>query len=161
MLKQFLCVYHVIAYFLISAITNDASDTVNVPTNTASTLNTSLPVTPNKPTSQSTRTIESARLSIFIKNTDTTNTDFKSAVLSLGRQGEKFTIIFMDPPYYKNMFIDALSSVDENNLLEEDGIIVVEHDTKDSFPDNVGRLYKDREKKYGNTTLTFYKMEEA
>ena len=91
----------------------------------------------------------------------TLNTDFKSAVLSLGRQGEKFTIIFMDPPYYKNMFIDALSSVDENNLLEEDGIIVVEHDTKDSFPDNVGRLYKNREKKYGNTTLTFYKMEEA
>ena len=91
----------------------------------------------------------------------TLNTDFKSAILSLGRQGDKFTIIFMDPPYYKNMFIDALSSVDENNLLEEDGIIVVEHDTKDSFPDNVGRLYKDREKKYGNTTLTFYKMEEA
>ena len=86
---------------------------------------------------------------------------YKRQVLSLGRQGEKFTIIFMDPPYYKNMFIDALSSVDENNLLEEDGIIVVEHDTKDSFPDNVGRLYKNREKKYGNTTLTFYKMEEA
>ena len=29
------------------------------------------------------------------------------------------------------------------------------------LPENVGRLYKDREKKYGNTTLTFYKMEEA
>ena len=38
--------------------------------------------------------------------------DFKGAVTSLGRQGEKFNIIFMDPPYYKNMFIDALSSVD-------------------------------------------------
>ena len=97
-----------------------------------------------------------------VENESTTlNIDFKSAVTSLGRQGEKFTIIFMDPPYYKNMFIDALSSVDENNLLEEDGIIVVEHDTKDSFPENVGRLYKSREKKYGNTTLTFYKMEEA
>ena len=91
----------------------------------------------------------------------TLNMDFKGAVTSLGRQGEKFNIIFMDPPYYKNMFIDALSSVDENNLLEEDGIIVVEHDTKDSFPENVGRLYKSRDKKYGNTTLTFYKMEEA
>lgn len=64
----------------------------------------------------------------------TLNTDFKSAVLSLGRQGEKFTIIFMDPPYYKNMFIDALSSVDENNLLEEDGIIVVEHEYKRQLP---------------------------
>lgn len=91
----------------------------------------------------------------------TLNTDFKNAIVSLGKKSEKFNIIFMDPPYYKNMFIDALSAVDENNLLEEDGIIVVEHDTVDSFPENVGRLYKNRDKKYGNTTLTFYKMEEA
>ena len=63
----------------------------------------------------------------------TLNTDFKSAVLSLGRQGEKFTIIFMDPPYYKNMFIDALSSVDENNLLEEDGIIAVSYTHLDVY----------------------------
>ena len=66
----------------------------------------------------------------------------------------------MDPPYYKNMFSDALLSVDENELLKEDGIIVVEHDTVDKFPDNMGRLYKSREKKYGNTTITFYKLEE-
>ncbi|WP_290687084.1 16S rRNA (guanine(966)-N(2))-methyltransferase RsmD [Intestinibacter sp.] len=90
----------------------------------------------------------------------TMNIDFKSAILSLGNKGEKFNIIFMDPPYYKNMFEDALSMVDQNNLLEEDGVIVVEHDTKDSFPENIGRLYKSRDKKYGKTTLTFYKMEE-
>ena len=58
------------------------------------------------------------------------------------------------------MFSDALLSVDENELLKEDGIIVVEHDTVDKFPDNMGRLYKSREKKYGNTTITFYKLEE-
>ncbi|MGM9532539.1 16S rRNA (guanine(966)-N(2))-methyltransferase RsmD [Intestinibacter sp.] len=91
----------------------------------------------------------------------TMNIDFKSAILSLSNKGEKFNIIFMDPPYYKNMFEDALSMVDQNNLLEEDGVIVVEHDTKDSFPENIGRLYKSRDKKYGKTTLTFYKMEEA
>lgn len=91
----------------------------------------------------------------------TLNMDFKKAIKYLGVKGEKFNIIFMDPPYYENMFIDALKLVDENNLLEKDGIIVVEHDTKDSFPDSVGRLYKGRDKKYGNTTLTFYNMEEA
>lgn len=91
----------------------------------------------------------------------TLNIDFKSAIASLGHKGEKFTVIFMDPPYYEDMFIDALTLVDKNDLLEEDGIIVAEHDTKDKFPDNVGRLFKDREKKYGKTTLTFYKMEEA
>ena len=88
------------------------------------------------------------------------NLDFKSAVNSLALKNEKFDVIFMDPPYYKNMFSDALGGIDNNNLLKEDGIIVVEHDTKDEFPENIGRLYKNREKKYGNTTLTFYKMEE-
>ena len=33
-----------------------------------------------------------------------------------------------------------LNAIDDNNLLKEDGIIVVEHDTKDKFPDNIGRL---------------------
>ena len=89
------------------------------------------------------------------------NLDFKSAINSLSSKNKQFDVIFMDPPYYKNMFSDALSAVDNNNLLKEDGIIVVEHDTVDKFPDNMGRLYKSREKKYGNTTLTFYKMEEA
>ena len=88
------------------------------------------------------------------------NLDFKSAINSLCLKKEKFDVIFMDPPYYKNMFMDALCSIDNNKLLKEDGIIVVEHDTKDKFPDNIGRLYKNRDKKYGNTTLTFYKLEE-
>lgn len=88
------------------------------------------------------------------------NLDFKSAIKSLALKNQRFDVIFMDPPYYKNMFNDALSEIDNNNILKEDGIIIVEHDTKDKFPDDIGRLYKSREKKYGNTTITFYKMEE-
>ena len=88
------------------------------------------------------------------------NLDFKTAIDRLNVQNKKFDIIFMDPPYYKNMFIDALSNIDNSDLLSEDGIIVVEHDTKDKFIDKIGRLEKSKEKKYGNTTLTFYKLEE-
>ena len=58
------------------------------------------------------------------------------------------------------IYIDCLKSIDELNLLKEDGLIVVEHDTKDILPDKVNRLEKTKDKKYGNTTLTFYKMEE-
>ena len=89
------------------------------------------------------------------------NVDYKSAISSLKTKNEKFDVIFMDPPYYKNMFDDALSRVDEGNLLREDGIVVVEHDTKDEFPEKIGRLYKSRDKKYGGTTVTFYKLEES
>lgn len=69
-------------------------------------------------------------------------------------------MIFMDPPYYENLFIDALKKIDESNILKEDGIIIVEHDTKEEFPENIGKLTKERSKKYGNTTLTFYGMED-
>ena len=88
------------------------------------------------------------------------NIDLKDAVKRLSVQNQKFDVIFMDPPYYENMFIDCLKSIDELNLLKEDGLIVVEHDTKDLFDDSIGRLYKSREKKYGNTTITFYKLED-
>lgn len=87
------------------------------------------------------------------------NIDFKDAVKRLSSQNQKFDVIFMDPPYYENMFIKCLKSIDELNLLHEDGIIVVEHDTKDLLDESIGNLVKSRDKKYGNTTLTFYKLE--
>lgn len=87
------------------------------------------------------------------------NADFKDAVKKLQVQKEKFDVIFMDPPYYKDMFVSALEGIDNADLLDEDGIIIIEHDTKDTFPNNIGRLEKDKSKKYGSTTLTFYKME--
>lgn len=88
------------------------------------------------------------------------NADFKDAVSRLKVQKNKFDVIFMDPPYYKDMFVDALEKIDDADLLNEDGLIIVEHDTKDVFPEKIARLEKSKDKKYGNTTLTFYKMEE-
>lgn len=88
------------------------------------------------------------------------NSDFKTAIDKLKMQNSKFDIVFMDPPYYKNMFIESIEKIDNSNLLNEEGIIVIEHDSDDSFPEKLGRLEKTRDKKYGNTTLTFYKLEE-
>ncbi|MGL5643103.1 MAG: 16S rRNA (guanine(966)-N(2))-methyltransferase RsmD [Paraclostridium sp.] len=94
------------------------------------------------------------------ENSEVVNLDYKSAIDRLENMLHKFDIIFMDPPYYENIFIDALKKVDESNILKEDGIVVVEHDTKHEFPENIGSLVKDKSKKYGNTTLTFYCMED-
>lgn len=88
------------------------------------------------------------------------NLDFKDSINKLSVQKNKFDIIFMDPPYYKNMFIEAINRINSSELLSEDGILIVEHDTNDEFPENIGILNKIRDKKYGNTTLTFYKLEE-
>ena len=93
-------------------------------------------------------------------NAEILNIDYKSAIERVKNKNYKFDIIFMDPPYYENMFIDSLKKIDESDILKDDGIIVVEHDTKQKFPESIGKLIKDRSKKYGNTTLTFYCMED-
>lgn len=93
-------------------------------------------------------------------NSEVLNLDYKLAIDKLKAKSYKFDMIFMDPPYYENLFIDALKKIDESNILKEDGIIIVEHDTKEEFPENIGKLTKERSKKYGNTTLTFYGMED-
>ncbi len=98
------------------------------------------------------------------------NLDFKDAINKLKIQNNninklkiqnnKFDVIFMDPPYYENMFIDALEKIAEASLLKEDGIIIIEHDTKDKFPEEIKNLIQTKSKKYGNTTLTFYTLED-
>ncbi len=87
------------------------------------------------------------------------NSDFKEAI-RVKIKNEKFDVVFMDPPYYKNLFIECLETIEESNILSEDGIIVVEHDTKEILPDEVKNLEKYRTKKYGNTTITFYRIGE-
>jgi 16S rRNA (guanine(966)-N(2))-methyltransferase RsmD len=91
---------------------------------------------------------------------ETMLTDYAGAISKLSLKNEKFDVIFMDPPYHKNIFIPALEKISSAKILKDDGIIIVEHDSKDTLPDNVGNLVKDRDKKYGKTTLSFYILED-
>ncbi|SHJ58635.1 16S rRNA (guanine(966)-N(2))-methyltransferase RsmD [Tepidibacter formicigenes] len=86
--------------------------------------------------------------------------DAISAINKLGVRRDKFDIIFMDPPYLKNLIEPVLEEISKKNILEEDGIIIVEHDTKDELLEEINNLYKYREKKYGNTTISFFALEE-
>ncbi len=44
------------------------------------------------------------------------------------RAKEKFDVIFLDPPYNKNFIEPVLEGIVKNNLLNEDGIVVLESD---------------------------------
>jgi 16S rRNA (guanine966-N2)-methyltransferase len=45
--------------------------------------------------------------------------------------GEKFGIVFLDPPYATNLICEAIKVILERDLLEEDGILVCESDRFD------------------------------
>ncbi len=86
------------------------------------------------------------------------NTDYDNAIKRLGQDNRKFDIIFIDPPYNKDMAQNALVHIDRSGILEDDGVIIVEHDSKDIMPEQSGGLLKFREKLYGSTKLTFYSL---
>ena len=71
---------------------------------------------------------------------------------------EQFDVIFMDPPYNKGFIEPALSAVSQNNILSDDGIIVLESDNTD-FNGEIKGLVIFKQKKYGRSYITIYKKD--
>lgn len=71
----------------------------------------------------------------------------------------KFDIVFLDPPYKTDYAAKACKYILDNNMLAEDGIIVVETDELERTLDELGeiksRIYN--QKKYGRVSLIFIK----
>ncbi len=51
----------------------------------------------------------------------------------LNKTLQKYDLIFIDPPYNKDLVNPTLKSIYENGLLNEEGIIVLEHDRKEKI----------------------------
>jgi 16S rRNA (guanine966-N2)-methyltransferase len=88
------------------------------------------------------------------------NMDSYKALEKLGAEGEVFDIIFIDPPYMKNMIPKAVEMIQELNLLEKDGIIVTKIDTQEQLYEGTDKIILSDYRRYGNTTICFYKFEE-
>ncbi|MBT6993477.1 MAG: 16S rRNA (guanine(966)-N(2))-methyltransferase RsmD [Candidatus Cloacimonetes bacterium] len=46
---------------------------------------------------------------------------------------EKFDLIFLDPPYDKNLLNNTIELIFENELLTENGVIIAEHSTREKI----------------------------
>ena len=70
---------------------------------------------------------------------------------------QKFNVIFIDPPYDLDIAVDSIKSILELDLLDKDGIIILETDNEKRELENLNKLnvnvYDLR--KYGRVTLIF------
>lgn len=80
--------------------------------------------------------------------------DFKVALKKL-HNTQKFSIIFLDPPYDTGSLGIALSLINEFELLEEDGLIVVERSKTETL--SFEYFIQVRDENYGNTNITLLK----
>jgi 16S rRNA G966 N2-methylase RsmD len=82
----------------------------------------------------------------------------------LERQGRRFDLVFLDPPYGQDLARTTLEqlALHADSLLGGSGRVVVETQQTESLPDAAGSLVKDgRDRLYGTTRLTFYREKGA
>ena len=82
--------------------------------------------------------------------------DWKKSLNEFANQKLKFDLIFVDPPYDYNVYEKILDKVSNLNLLNENGLIILEHSNL-KFKDTYNNLTLYKEKKYGNKSVNIYK----
>lgn len=82
------------------------------------------------------------------------NCDISGAISKLGSIGEKFDIIFMDPPYNRGFVESTLTYIVKADILADDGYIIAEQSQEDKTPEVHG-LEVFRIKDYKITKMTF------
>lgn len=98
---------------------------------------------------------------IIKQNLKNTNLFSQSVVLNsdsfafLLNKKEQYDIIFLDPPYKKQMVEKALPGACE--VCRDSGIVICETDRDEELPDEVGNFSKFKEYNHSKTKLTTYR----
>lgn len=71
-----------------------------------------------------------------------------------------FDLIFIDPPYAKDMIPPAIKIIEDHNILVRDGLIVTKIDSKEVIFEGTENIILTNHRKYGNTTVCFYRYKE-
>ncbi|MDP2921522.1 MAG: 16S rRNA (guanine(966)-N(2))-methyltransferase RsmD [Candidatus Omnitrophota bacterium] len=74
-----------------------------------------------------------------------------------GFQTLPYDIVFLDPPYYKDMAKNTLIELSSCDILTPYAVVVAEVFKKEALPEDIGVFRKTRSYKYGDTLLEFYK----
>lgn len=72
----------------------------------------------------------------------------------------KFDLIYIDPPYKKQENHLILETIHAFQLLNKDGIVIVESLKEDQFAESYGSIHKEKEAVYGITKITYYRKDD-
>lgn len=85
--------------------------------------------------------------------------------------GQAFDRIYFDPPYASGLYEAVLRAIAHHQLLSSNGVLVAEHSASEPLPEAIApesqpeiqakRIVCDRQKRYGQTSLTFYRWEQT
>ena len=83
--------------------------------------------------------------------------DVVRALDALASDGARFAVVFLDPPYASPAATPALERVARGDCLLPDAVVVAQHPTKAPPPAEPGVLRPWKSRRFGETTLTFFR----
>ena len=78
---------------------------------------------------------------------------FGDSVKKIGNLNQKFDVIYIDPPYRLGLYEPALDEINKNNILNSNGIIIVEHPEDEKIDFSKFKIIK--QKQYADKMITF------
>jgi 16S rRNA (guanine(966)-N(2))-methyltransferase RsmD len=84
--------------------------------------------------------------------------DALTALRAFHDRGERFDVVYLDPPYASGLYEAALPLAEA--ALAPDGVIVAEHFHKRGLPERIGNLVSARSVRVGDHRLPFFRRPE-
>lgn len=82
-----------------------------------------------------------------------------SALNLLRKEGAKFDLVYLDPPYRKQHNMEILWKLDEADLVSDGGRVVIESLKEDQCEAQVGPFILYKEAVYGISKISYYRCE--
>jgi 16S rRNA (guanine(966)-N(2))-methyltransferase RsmD len=85
--------------------------------------------------------------------------DVGRALRRLAADGARFGLVFLDPPYATDLAARTLETLGAGQVVTPGAIVVAQHPSKHAPAPEIGVLKAFRARRFGETTLTFFRAE--
>lgn len=83
--------------------------------------------------------------------------DITKNIIEFAHKLPAVSLVFMDPPYNKNLITPALINLSKSRILENNALLVIEHDLHETLPENISDYTITDQRRYGKTLVSFLK----
>ena len=107
------------------------------------------------------RNLEKCRLTVENQTVrwELIKSDFLDSLSLLREKDMSFDLIYVDPPFSKNLYGSCLSKLSDSGILKEDAWVIVEHFHKTRLQERYGKLQTFKDRCLGDSCLSFFKIE--
>jgi 16S rRNA (guanine(966)-N(2))-methyltransferase RsmD len=74
----------------------------------------------------------------------------------LGKRGDRYPLIFLDPPYRQDWIVGTMNALYDSPLLAKNGLVVTERDKREPVSALQGFWTLENERRYGDTVVSLF-----